>query len=455
MNSRNLLIIEDEISIAKQIKGGLGKAYDITIAPNAELARPLLASGSFAVVILDLVLPPLPDTPFESFRLLEEIGSLDPQIKVIAITENSEQENAMRAIRLGAADCCSKPVDLKLLKFILERSFRIHELEHANRQMRHQDNGSILFCGMLGASEGMIKLFENIRQVSGTDYPVLITGATGTGKGMAAQAVHCLSKRSANPLVSINCASIPEYLMESELFGYEKGAFTGAAGRKFGQFEKADKGTLFLDEIADLPLSMQVKMLRFLQEGTIERLGGERTIKLDVRIVAATNMNIEDAIGKGLFRRDLYFRLNVIRLRMPDLKKRPDDILILAHNILHEEAQAIGRGQVVFLPAAMDAMTAYQWPGNVRELRNRICRALVTTNRRTISAADLGFNAMEKEGADRLMTLKEARNLAEIRVIRQALILSGNNVSKAAQFLHISRPTLHDLLNKHGIEAKV
>ena len=378
MPEKKLLLVEDEISVAKQLKWGLGKEYEITIVPDADQARHLLASRSFPVVTLDLGLPPYPDTPQEGLRLLEEIRSLSPHTKVIVITGNAEEENAVKAIALGAVDFCAKPIDLKLLNIILSRTFRGYELEEANRLLQQQAGQGGSLCGMLGISPGMGRLFEGIRKVSGTDYPVLITGDSGTGKEMAASAVHRLSTRARSPLVIINCAAIPENLLESELFGHEKGAFTGAVGRKIGRFEQADQGTVFLDEIGTLPLALQVKILRFLQEGTVERLGGTKTITLDVRIIAATNTNLEDAVKEGSFREDLYYRLNVIPLRVPGLKERAEDILLLAHHFLGEETQALARGQVSFSPAAISALTAYDWPGNVRELQNRIRRALGT-----------------------------------------------------------------------------
>ncbi|MCJ8502991.1 PEP-CTERM-box response regulator transcription factor [Desulfatitalea alkaliphila] len=455
MKRRKLLIVEDEMSVAKQIKWGLGEAYDISIAGDAAQARPLVASGAFAVVMLDLGLPPHPDDPREGFRLLGEIASVAPNTKVIVITGNAEQENAVRAVGLGAADFYAKPIDLKLLEFVLERSFTIHELEQANRRMQLQEATGGAFCGMLGISSSMVALFGTIRQVSGTDYPVLITGASGTGKEMAARAVHELSGRSRKPMVVINCGAIPENLLESELFGHEKGAFTGAAGRKIGRFEQADKGTLFLDEIGELPLALQVKILRFLQEGTIERLGGEKTIALDARIIAATNVDLEAAVREGDFREDLFFRLNVVPIEMPALKERPEDVLFLAQHFLQQEAKALGRGQVSFLPAAMAALQAYEWPGNVRELQNRIRRALGTIKGRNIGPADMGLGEVVGANAadNRLLTLREARDAAEVKVVRQALALSGNNISQAAQLLEVSRPTMHDLLKKHGVEG--
>jgi two-component system NtrC family response regulator len=452
MKKKRLLIIEDEISVAKQLKWGLGEEYEINIASEADQARPLLASGAFPVVLLDLGLPPYPDTPQEGFKLLSEIFSLSPHTKVIVITGNAEEENAVQAIALGAADFYSKPIDLKLVNIIITRTFRIHRLEETNRRLQQQAQQGGSFCGMLGISPVMLKIFELIKRVSGTDYPVLITGDSGTGKEMAAAAIHSLSPRAQKPLVIINCGAIPENLLESELFGHEKGAFTGAAGRKLGKLEQADGGTIFLDEIGELPLALQVKILRFLQEGTVERLGGTKTITLDIRIIAASNITLIDAFQEGNFREDLYYRLNVVPLQVPGLRERAEDILLLAHHFLREETQKLGRGQVLLSPMAISAMTSYPWPGNVRELQNRIRRALGTSTDRIIDPVDLGLEDPPTELEDqKLLTLKQAREAAEIKIIRRALALTGNNISQAAKLLEISRPTLHDLLNKYEI----
>ncbi|MCD4676409.1 MAG: sigma-54 dependent transcriptional regulator [Desulfobacula sp.] len=295
-------------------------------------------------------------------------------------------------------------------------------------------------------------MFERLKQVSKTDYPVLVTGNTGTGKEVAAHALHSLSDRAEKPLIIINCGAIPENLLESELFGHEKGAFTGATGRKIGKFEQADQGTIFLDEIGELPLLLQVKILRFLQGSTIERLGGTKTIALNVRIIAATNINPEDAVKQGTFREDLFYRLNVVPLRVPDLNERPEDTLLLAQNFLLEETRKLQRGQTSFSLAAIAALSAHDWPGNVRELQNRIRRALGTTMDRVITPVDLGLEEMPmKQEEQKLSTLKDARETAEKNAVRRALALSGNNISQAARLLEISRPTLHDLLKKYGM----
>lgn len=450
---KKLLIIEDEVSLAKQLKWALSKDYEITVANDGKRARPLIASKGFPVIALDLGLPPSPDTPREGLKLLEEIGDLSPHSKVIVITGNSEEENAVQAIGLGAVDFCPKPVEPKMLDIILSRTFRIHELEAANRSLQQNLSNKGSLCGMLGISEAMSCLFERIRQASATDYTVLIRGETGTGKEMAAKAIHCLSRRAGKPLVTINCGAIPENLLESELFGHENGAFTGAVSRRIGRFEQAHQGTVFLDEIGDMPLPLQVKILRFLQEGTIERVGGNAGIALDVRVITATHVDLEEALRKGTFREDLFHRLNVIPLNIPSLRERPEDILLLSRHFLQEELSRLKRDKAGFSPAALASMAAHPWPGNVRELLNRIRRA-IAAGVDTIRPEDLGFEVAEVNPdptTDTVETLQEVRNRAESAAIRKALALSGGNISQAARLLNVSRPTLHDLMKRHGI----
>jgi two-component system NtrC family response regulator len=456
LTKERLLIIEDEASVAKQLKWSLEPFYDITIAADPRKARELLGAGIFPVVTLDLGLPPSPDTPQEGLKLLEVLPVLSPQTKAIVITGHAEREVAVQAVSLGAMDFCTKPIDLKLLHIILSRAYRMQALENANRALQAHSDQSSSLCGLIGVSTAMRTLFGAIRKVSANDYPILITGESGTGKEMAAHAIHALSLRSHNPFVIINCGAIPENLLESELFGHEKGAFTGAVARKTGKFEQADTGTVFLDEIGDLPLAMQVKLLRCLQEGTIERVGGDATLFLNVRIVAATNSDLEQAVERGAFREDLYFRLNVVPIKMPPLRERPEDILVLAHHFLLKEARALKLGRPTFSPAAIAALSAYDWPGNVRELQNCIRRALSASIGQVITPAHLELEAAfppERGFVEKLMTLQEARDQAERQCVQQALLLTGHNISQAAKLLATSRPTLHDLMKKHGVKA--
>jgi two-component system NtrC family response regulator len=449
---KNLLIIEDEPSLAKQLKWGLSDIYEATVTGDATHASHYLALESFPVAILDLGLPPHPDTPQEGLRLLESLPSIAPNTKVIVITGNDEQENALKAVAQGATDFCAKPVDLEVLKVILDRAFRIHALEEAGRSARECSSESIILHGLVGASSVMEELFRLIRQVSPTDYPVLIQGESGTGKDLVARAIHALSRRSKAPLVIINCAAIPDNLLESELFGHEKGSFTGAVARKIGKFEQANKGTLFMDEIGDMPLDLQAKLLRFLQEGTIERVGGTCTLTIDVRIIAATNVDLEKARRQGRFREDLFYRLNVVPIVTPPLQEHREDILLLAQHFIKEESRMLKRGRIKMSPAAAAVLSAHSWPGNVRELQNRIRRALATAVDNVITPVNLGLADAEPPPQDlKPLTLKEARDVGERQAIELALARTGNNISRAAKLLKISRPTLHDLLNKHGL----
>jgi two-component system, NtrC family, response regulator len=453
MKKERLLIIEDENSIARQLKWALIDTYDISLANEAKTARKLLSSGTFPVATLDLGIPPHPDTSEEGLKILEELPILAPHTKVVVITGNMEQQTALQAVRLGAVDYCEKPIDLDILQIILDRTFKIKALETANRELIQQTDQSGTLCGMLGVSSLMQNLFRMIRKVSSSDYHILISGESGTGKEMVAHAIHLLSPRAKKPLVIINCGAIPENLLESELFGHEKGSFTGAVERKKGKFEHADSGTVFLDEIGELPLAMQVKLLRFLQEGTIERIGGRNPLSLDVRVVAATNVDLKTAAEQGNFREDLYFRLNVVPLKLPALKERPEDIMLLAQHFLSSEAQSNKTRRVSFSLDAIAAIMTHTWPGNVRELQNRIRRAIATLSSQWIKADDLGLKTCEPElNGKNFLTLQEARNQAERSCIIQALTMTGNNVSEAAKLLEASRPTVYDLIKKHGIK---
>jgi two-component system NtrC family response regulator len=449
-----LLIIEDELSVAKQLKWSLGDVYDITIATDADMSKEMLASGAFSVATLDLGLPPSPDNPKEGLKLLNNLATLSPHTKVIVITGNSEQDTAIRAFDSGAFDFCAKPIDLGVLKVILDRTFRLHALEEASRQVRNKDESGGSLCGIIGATSVMKNLFSLVRKISVTDYPVLITGESGTGKELVAKAIHQLSSRRRKPFVIVNCGAIPANLLESELFGHERGAFTGAVARKTGKFETGNQGTLFLDEIGELTLDMQVKILRFLQEGSIERVGGRDTILLDIRIIAASNIDLGQAAKAGHFREDLYFRLNVVPVKLPPLRERQEDIVLLARHFLSMETKALKIERVSFSPDALAELTSHDWPGNVRELQNRIRRALAFNSGQMVQPHDLGLAThMPDTTNSELSTLQEARCQSEEKCIRKALQLTGNNITRAARLLETSRPTLHDLIKKHGIQV--
>ncbi len=463
MTKKRLLVIEDEPNMAKQLKWGL-PSFDIVTAKNPKDAIIQLRNYNFKVITLDLGLPPHPDTPVEGFKLLGKIKKISPHSKIIVITGNTERENALKAIAEGAFDFCEKPVDLKVLTVIVDRAFRVYDLEEENRKLHLRVRSSHGLANMLGTSPSMQQLFSTIRKISPSDYPVLIEGESGTGKEMIAKAIHSLSNRKKEPFIIINCGAIPENLLESELFGYEKGAFTGASTRKIGKLERANKGSAFLDEVGELPLSLQVKLLRFLQEGTIERLGGDKQIQLDVRIIAATNTRLKEAVKKGRFREDLYFRLNVLPLSVPPLRERGEDILLLARHFLDIFSYESKKGNMRFTPGALKAMLDYPWPGNVRELENVIKRAVVITEGKLIGPEHLSF--MKEASLEILMastpdtitpdiplTLKQARSMAEREALKRALMLTKNNISQAAKILDVSRPTIHDLIKKHKIRT--
>ncbi len=464
MDKRKILVIEDEDSMAKQIKWGM-PSFEIITARSSSSAVNHLKNYPFKVITLDLGLPPHPDSPIEGFKLLENIKKLNPYAKVIVITGNAEKENALKAIAEGAFDFCEKPVDLQVLTVIIDRAFRVYELEEENRRLHLKVRSSNGLANMLGSSQIMQELFSTIRKISPSDYPVLIEGESGTGKEMIAKAIHSLSNRKKEPFVIINCGAIPENLLESELFGYEKGAFTGATSRKIGKLERANQGSAFLDEIGELPLNLQVKLLRFLQEGTIERLGGNKQLQLDVRIIAATNIKLKKAVKAGRFREDLYFRLNVLPLKVPPLRKRGEDILLLARHFLDMFSLESKKGNMRFTPAALKAMLEYAWPGNVRELENVIKRAVVITDGKLIGPEHLSF--MKEASLEMIMsgspdsitpdiplTLKQARSMAEREALKRALMLTKNNISQAAKILDVSRPTIHDLIKKHRLRTQ-
>ncbi|MBN2426843.1 MAG: PEP-CTERM-box response regulator transcription factor [Deltaproteobacteria bacterium] len=454
-----LLTVEDNEEIQKQLKWGLGKDYKILLAGNVSEALSLFESHQPKVVTLDLGLPPDAEGSIEGFRCLEAIMQQAPQTKVIMLTGNEERESALRAIRMGAYDYYPKPINLDELKVILSRAFNLGKLEEENRQLHSalSEEGMEL-QGIFGQCPKMVEVFTTINKVSSSDAPVLILGESGTGKEMVASAIHQKSQRKNGSFIPINCGAIPENLLESELFGHEKGSFTGAHGRVQGKFEFAHGGTLFLDEIGEMPLSLQVKVLRFLQEKVIQRVGGRDNIDVDARIISATNIDTQQAIEEGKFREDLFYRIGVVKINLPPLRERGKDILFLAHLFLRRFSEALNKRVRSFSMAALNRLEEYSWPGNVRELENRVKRAVIMAESTIIEPGDLDFVTVERtnepsqvEKDSKILTLKEAKERVEKEMVVAALEKQKGNVVKAAELLGVSRPTLYDLMKKHGL----
>jgi len=452
MDKRKLLIVEDDEAIRTQMKWALAQDYEVLLAENRAKALDIINKVKPLVVTLDLGLPPYPSEVTEGFLALGEILGENSLIKVIVITGQGQKEHALKAIGFGAYDFFTKPIQIEELKIVLRRAFYLAELERQNRELQEQLMGDS-FRGMIGANPKMQQVFSAIRKVAPTDAPVLITGESGTGKELVAKAIHLSSNRKEKPFVVINSSAIPETLLESELFGHERGAFTGAHIRRKGRMELADGGTLFLDEIGDLSLNLQVKLLRFLQERKIERVGGREEISVDTRILAATNVDLKKAIKEGKFREDLYYRLGVVTISLPPLRERGDDILLLANYLLKKYAAENKKKIIGFTPAALEAIEAYIWPGNIRELENRVKRAVIMAEGTRITPNDLELSSQFAKYEAR--TLKEAREALERDFINRALMKNRGNVSKAAEDLGISRPSLYELMEKLGIEKEI
>jgi two-component system NtrC family response regulator len=442
-----LLIVEDDPALQKQMRWAF-EQYEAVVADDRESAVAQLRRYEPAVVTMDLGLPPHPDDPDEGFRLLEEIHALAPETKVIVLTGQNERANALKAIGLGAHDFCTKPFETELLTWTIDRAFRVHALQEENRRLQLATQSPAM-AGIITRDPEMQRICRTIEKVAPTSATVLILGESGTGKELLARALHDLSPRQSHRFVAINCAAIPETLLESELFGYEKGAFTGAARQTIGKIETAHNGTLFLDEIGDLPVALQAKLLRFLQERVIERLGGRQEIPVDVRIVCATHQSLKDQIAVQKFREDLYYRLAEIVVDVPPLRKRKTDTALLAFSFVRRIAAEQRRGAMTLLPDALDAIEAHQWPGNVRELENVIKRAVIMADGTRIGAADVGLAANDADGA--MLNLRQVRDEAERHAIVHVLARVNGNLSKAAELLGVSRPTLYDLMERFGL----
>ena len=445
MRKQKLLIVDDDEDLRTQMKWALTAEYDVHLAEDRQSAIGAMDKEHPAVVTLDLGLPPNPAGVEEGFAVLDHILDEYSHTKVIIITGRGEKEYALRAVEKGAYDFFYKPIQLDELKVVLRRAFHVAQLEQEQRELRHRLSGDT-FENMIGTSQKMQDVFSTIRKVATTDAPVLVIGESGTGKELVARAVHRLSIRGPKPFIPINCSAIPENLIESELFGHEKGTFTGAHAQRKGRFEMAEGGTLFLDEVGDLPSSLQVKLLRFLQEKTIERVGGREEIEVDTRVLAATNRNLEEAMKNGSFREDLYYRLNVVKITLPPLRERQADVILLAKTFLERYSHENRKKIKGFSGKAIDAIEHYAWPGNVRELENRIKRAVIMSDGKKISLEDLEMESIDV--ATENVTLKDARENLEKALILKAITRNENNLSRAASDLGISRPTLYDLMDK-------
>ncbi|MGB9130383.1 MAG: PEP-CTERM-box response regulator transcription factor [Thiobacillus sp.] len=445
---QKILLVEDDPGLQKQLKWSLGD-YELVVAADRESAITQLRRHEPAVVLLDLGLPPDADGATEGLAALQQILSLAPVTKVIVVTGNLDRSNAVKAIQFGAYDFFQKPFDPDVLSLMIARALHVHALEIENRLLAARQGGSSL-QGLITSSEPMLKVCRTVEKVAPANATVLLLGESGTGKEVLARAIHELSPRAGKRFVAINCAAIPDTLLESELFGYEKGAFTGAAKQTIGRIEYANEGTLFLDEIGDLPMPLQAKLLRFLQERVIERLGGRGEIPVDVRVVCATHRDLAGMIRQGSFREDLYYRLSEITVKIPPLRERPGDAVLLAQAFLERYAREMGRPLRGFTADALGALEAHAWPGNVREMENLIKRATIMADGSQISAADLGLDSGAAEPQP--FNLRQAREHAERLAISRALAHANGNIAQAAELLGVTRPTLYDLMAKIGLK---
>lgn len=452
MEKPKILVVDDEENIRVQFTWALARDYTVLTAAGREDAMLLVTSESPPVVLLDLGLPPDTNGVREGMLALEQIMARDPMAKVIVITGHSDRETAVRAVHLGAYDYYYKPIDMEEIRVIVSRALHLRTLEIENAALKRKE-GAGRIDQIIGSSRPMAEVSATIHKVAATDATVLIVGESGTGKELVARAIHQQSLRHDKPFIPINCGAIPENLMESELFGAEKGAYTGAHAQRKGKVEYAEEGTLFLDEIGELPPALQVKLLRFLQERCIERVGGRESIEVNTRIVAATNMDLKKAVSEGRFREDLYYRLSVVTIPVPPLRNREDDVLLLARAFFQRYVKETGRTILKGLSReAVQIIYTYSWPGNVRELENRIKRAVIMAEKSFVEPEDLDITPTTTTSP---LALKEAKEKLEIDLIRRALAKNDGNITHAARDLEISRTSLHDLMNKYQIKYEI
>jgi two-component system NtrC family response regulator len=444
-----LLIIEDDPALQTQMKWAFD-AYETALANDRESAIAQLRRVQPAVVTMDLGLPPAPDDTTEGFRTLQEILAQAPDTKVIVLTGQGDRGNALKAVALGAYDFYTKPFEPELLGLMIDRAFKLHELQQENKRLSSMSRPEAL-SGLITRDPALLRACRTVEKVAPTSATVTVLGESGTGKEILARALHELSGRKGR-FVAINCAAIPENLLESELFGYERGAFTGAAKQTIGKIETAAKGTLFLDEIGDLPMALQAKLLRFLQERVIERLGGRDEIAVDVRVVCATHQDLKAKIARGEFREDLFYRLAEIVIEAPPLRERLADAVLLAQAFVQRFAAEQRRGHMSLAPDAVSVIEQQRWPGNVRELENVIKRAVIMAEGAVIHAEDLGLPSAEGDESEAALSLRAARDEAERQALLKALARTNNNLSRAAELLGVSRPTLYDLMHRFGLK---
>lgn len=448
---KRLLIVEDDPGLQSQMRWCFSDQIEVSVAADRDSALTALRRLEPQVITLDLGLSPDAGGASEGFALLEEILRLAPMTKVIVVTGREDKENAVKAIGMGASDFYQKPLDADILTFVVNRAFRLAELEQENRELIGQTNGASI-KGIVAASPEMMEICRTIEKVAPTDVTTLITGETGTGKELLARALHDLSHRTDQPFAAINCAAIPENLLESELFGFEKGSFTGATQAKKGKIESANGGTLFLDEIGDMPMALQAKLLRFLQERVVDRVGSVKPVPVDVRVVCATHRNVQELITQGEFREDLYYRISEITLDVPALRERDGDALVIAQSLLKSLGKQLDRQNLSFSEDAVQAITSYAWPGNVREMINKVKRAIIMADGKRVSAGDLQLSTGEGEPVNQL-NLRQVREQAEKQAILQALLCTSFNMSQASRLLGVTRPTLYNLTDKYRIET--
>lgn len=450
MNKANikpkLLIIEDDLGLQSQLRWHFDQ-YDVICACDRPDAIAAIRLHEPPIILQDLGLPPDDEGVDEGFRCIREISNLSPSAKIIVMTGNADYENAVRAVAMGAYDFYQKPVNPETLDLILQRAFHIHELEKQNRRLQEQQQAPL--DGVIACDPAMLKICRTVEKLAPSIVTCTLTGESGTGKEVLARALHKLSPRKNKRMVAINCAAVPENLMESELFGYEKGAFTGANKRTIGKVETAHEGTLFLDEIGDMPLTLQAKLLRFLQERVIERVGGREEIPVDVRVVCATNKNLQEMVAASTFREDLYYRICEMEIQIPPLRDRQGDKMLLARHFLKSFVKQMNASITGFASEAIEAIEAYPWPGNIREMENRIKRSVVMSEDKQISSEDLGLVSDESLN----LNLRQVRYNAERAAILRALTMSDHNISATSKLLGVTRPTLYDLMKKYNIQV--